>query len=115
MPSSPINFCDFTDIEEIRRLVEAGQFGIRLHVAQHALQEGFSERDIVASILNGRIVERYPARNRVLICGKFPQDVFLMYLHTVCELDRTRQVVIVTAYIPSTKEWEDLPYRRKSR
>ncbi len=103
------------DIEEIRRLLRAGRFAIRLHVTQHALQEGFYERGIVASIVDGRIIERYPSRDRVLICGKFLQDSFAMYLHTVCEFNPSNQIIIVTAYIPSTKEWETPPYRRKSR
>lgn len=34
------------DIQVIRRLIKERRYQIKLHVVQHALQEGFGEREI---------------------------------------------------------------------
>lgn len=102
------------DIETIRDIVRAKRYQIKLHTVQHALQEGFGEKEIVAAILTGNIIEQYPSRNRVLICGRAVFDAdMMMYLHIVCEQNYSDQIEIVTAYIPNRAEWDEPPIRRK--
>jgi len=59
------------EIETIQQLMRAGRYQVELHAVQHALQEGFDETGIRDAILNGQIIEMYPERRRMLICGQF--------------------------------------------
>jgi hypothetical protein len=74
------------DIEHLRERVRRGKYLLRSHAVVHALKEGFDQKQIVEAILNGKIVEEYPADQRLLICGSVPLegDAFI-YLHVVCE------------------------------
>ncbi|MCE7990040.1 MAG: DUF4258 domain-containing protein [Caldilinea sp. CFX5] len=102
------------NIDTIRQLIRARRYQIKLHAVQHALQEGFGEKEMIAAILTGLIVETYPERNRVLICGKAMFDVGMeLYLHVVCEQNYPDQVELITAYIPSKHEWGTPPLKRK--
>lgn len=104
------------DIDTIRQLVRAKRYQVKLHAVQHALQEGFGEREMVAAILTGDIIESYSERKRVLICGKAVFDPGLeMYLHVVCEQSYPDQVEFVTAYVPSKREWATPPVKRKGK
>jgi len=104
------------DIETIRQLIRSGRYQVKLHAVQHALQEGFDESDMLEAILNGRIIESYLERRRALICGQYtPLADISMYLHVVCEQRYSDQVIIVTAYIPSAREWGTPPTRRRHR
>ena len=72
--------------------------------------------DIFTAILSGRLLESYPERRRGLICGEVVLEAdTTIYLHIVCQQDYPDQIAIVTAYIPSTREWETPPFRRKRR
>ncbi len=107
---------DELDIETICGLVEAKRYHIKLHAAQHGLKEGFGERQMVEAILSGQIIERYPERQRVLICGRATlEPKTWIYLHIVCEQNYSDQVELVTAYIPDELEWEKPPLKRRRR
>lgn len=103
------------DIKTIQQLVAANKYQIKLHAVQHALKEGFDEQEMIKAILNGRIIEEYPNRQRVLICGQAAVTNITLYLHVVCEQNYSDQVEIVTAYIPDESEWEKPPFRRKRK
>ena len=104
------------EIEIIRQLVENKRYQVKLQALQHAIKEGFGEKDIIEAILSGHIIETYQERQRVLICGQAtigPDTV--VYLHVVCEQNYIDQVEFVTAYIPDEHEWGKLPFRRRRR
>jgi len=104
------------DIKTIRQLIQLKRYQVKLHAVQRALQEGFGEKEMIAAVLAGEIIETYPERNRVLICGKVMFNVGLeMYLHVVCEQNYSDQVEFVTCYIPSTREWSTPPMKRKNK
>lgn len=104
------------DIETIQQLIRADRYQVKLHALQHALQEGFDEADIKDAVLSGQTIEIYPERRRLLICGEFtPLPEMSMYLHVICEQTYPDQVTIVTAYIPSTRDWGTPPTKRKNR
>lgn len=93
------------DIFEIKNLVQNGQYHVRLYALQHALKEGFSERDMVQAVTSGKIVETYPERMRVLICGRTTiDDIVELYLRVVCEYRYDDVIDLVTAYIPNKLE-----------
>ncbi len=105
-------------IETIKERVERGDYFILSHAVMHGLKEGFAPQDMVIAVLDGNIIEEYPAAQRVLVCGKVEliQNVSI-YLHVVCECADPVSVAFVTAYIPDEKQWENPPFarRRKSR
>ena len=103
------------NIETLQQLVHQRRYQIKLHTLQHALQEGFGETNIIQAVLAGLIIEAYPDRKRVLICGRTTIDTINIYLHVVCQQDYPDQVEFITAYIPSRKEWVDPPIRRKRK
>ena len=74
------------DIETIRERVRDGNYLVKSHAVQHALKEGFERKHIVEAILNGSVIEEYPADQRVLICGSMTiAEALHLYLHVVCE------------------------------
>jgi len=106
------------DIEAIRERVEHGDYFILSHAVVHALKEGFTPHDIMNAVLNGQIIEEYPAEQRVLVCGKVElMPNVSVYLHVVCECADPISVAFVTAYLPDEKQWESPPFarRRKSK
>ena len=104
------------DIETIRQLVRRQRYQVKLHAVQHALKEGFGEREMVEAILFGRLIEEYPSRQRVLICGQTTLGADIsIYLHVVCEQNYPDQIEFVTAYIPDEQEWEKPPFRRRRK
>ena len=110
MHERPIN------IDALRRQVTDGNFALGPHAMQHAVKEGFTQRDMVYVALKGRIVETYTDRKRCLLYADVTIEGLKVPLHLVCGHrcpDAT--VVFVTAYIPSGEEWETPVRRRKTR
>jgi hypothetical protein len=106
------------DIDAIKERVARGDYFVLSHAVTHGLKEGFAPRDIVMAVLNGKIIEHYPAMDRVLVCGSVQLMANVsIYLHVVCECTDPVSVTFVTAYIPDEKQWENPPFarRRKSR
>ena len=97
-------------LEELRPLVRDGRFRIGPHAVRHASAEGFTERDIVATVLHGRELVRYLEDERLLVLGWLPVSAQVkLPLHVVLEFARPRFVEVVTAFIPRD------PHRAPSR
>ncbi|NBC94891.1 MAG: DUF4258 domain-containing protein [Deinococcus-Thermus bacterium] len=80
------------------------------HAVRHAAAEGFTERDIVATVLHGRELVRYLEDERLLVLGWLPVSAQVkLPLHVVLEFARPRFVEVVTAFIPRD------PHRAPSR
>jgi len=88
-------------LEELRPYVRDGRYRIGPHAVRHALTEGFTERDVVMTLLHGRELARYLDDRRLLVLGWLPvsREVKLP-LHVVAEYGRPRWVDVVTAFIP---------------
>lgn len=97
-------------LDDLRPLIRNGRYRIGRHAARHAAAEGFTERDIVATVLHGRELMRYLADERMLVLGWLPVSRQVrLPLHVVLEFSRPRWVDVVTAFIP------DDPHRVVSR
>ena len=95
---------------DLQPLVREGRYRIGSHATRHALAEGFTESDIVGSILTGRELMRYTRDQRLLVLGYLPVSGSVrLPLHVVLEYARPRWVDVVTAFIP------DDPHRVVSR
>jgi hypothetical protein len=104
------------DIADIRARVRRGQYLVKSHAVTHALKEGFERRHMVEAVLDGKIIEDYPAERRVLVCGKAElMEGVTAYLHVVCECADPAYVEFITAYLPDEEQWEQPPFRRRRR
>ncbi len=97
-------------LHDLRPLVRAGQYRLGPHARRHAATEGFTEFDVVATVLHGRELARYLQDERLLVLGWLPvSPTVRIPLHVVLEYSKQRWVDVVTAFIPSE------PHRAASR
>lgn len=90
------------NLADLRPLVKQGHYRIASHAVKHAACEGFTERDIVATVLYGRELMRYPLDERLLVLGWLPvSSAVKIPLHVVLEYRKPRWVDVVTAFIPA--------------
>lgn len=89
-------------LQELKPLVREGHYRIGRHAAKHATCEGFSEGDIVATVLYGKELLRYLYDERLLVLGYIhPSPTVKIPLHVVLEYSKPRWVDVVTAFIPT--------------
>ena len=99
-------------LEKIRSQLNRKSYRLRIHTVRHMVEEGFSEKDIVTAVKDGKILEYYPDDRRCLILGKFKfGDKAKLPLHVVCDFSNEKSVDIITAYIPQ-KPWWTTPTKR---
>ena len=88
-----------------------------LRLSDHALREAHKESlrasDIFHAIFNGRLLEHYPDRERVLIAG--PALQLDLDVHVVCEYSDPVELVAVTIYIPDRPKWINAVLRARGR
>lgn len=97
-------------LHDLRPLVRAGQYRLGPHARRHAAAEGFTEHDVVATVLHGRELARYLDDQRLLVMGWVPVSPSVrIALHVVLEYRKQRWVDVVTAFIPTD------PHRAVSR
>ena len=89
------------DTEELLSLRD--QFRVSDHALREAHKEGLRAKDILHVVFNGEIVERYPARRRVLVVGLAEQVP--IPVHVVCDYADECVLVVVTVYIPNRPDW----------
>lgn len=88
-------------LDDLRPLVRDGRYRLARHAVRHASTEGFTERDIVATVLHGRELVRYVDDERLLVLGWLPVSAEVkLPLHVVLEFAKPRFVDVVTAFIP---------------
>ena len=97
-------------LHDLRPLVRDGQYRLGPHAKRHAATEGFTEHDVVATVLHGRELARYLHDERLLVMGWVPVSPSVrIALHVVLEYRTPRWVDVVTAFIPTD------PHRAISR
>jgi hypothetical protein len=78
-----------------------------MRLTEHALYEAHKEslraKDVFHAVFNGRILERYPRRKRVLIVG--PTIGFDLRIHVVCEYADRDEILAITVYVPDRPQW----------
>lgn len=88
-------------LEDLRPYVRDGRYRLGPHATRHALAEGFTEVDVVMTLLHGREIARYLEDRRLLVLGWLPAGRRVrLPLHVVAEYARPRWVDVVTAFIP---------------
>lgn len=100
-------------LAKIKKLVDDGRYRIKIHSVRHMIEEGFSEKDMIAAILgDSKIIEMYDEDERCLLLGHFLwNDKVRSPIHIVCDYSNKKLIDIVTAYIPQRPWWVS-PTRR---
>ena len=80
-------------LPQLRSLNE-GRYRIKIHAVRHMIEEGFSERDIIAAILGeSRVIEMYDEDKRCLILGRFLWgDRIKSPIHVVCDYSNRKLI-----------------------
>ncbi len=99
-------------IEQVRIFICDDRYRLYTHAVIEAKKDGVEPEDIVYVLLNGKVIEQYPERNRLLVYGKMLNNV---PLHIVCNYSDSELLYIVTVYIPSSIEWIANFQKRKLR
>jgi len=101
-------------IEDIVSLCKARPARWTRHILERILRRDIGTDDVLAALLDGEIIEQYPAD------FPFPSCLVLGYtqdgkaLHIVCGSDGN-EVWLITAYFPNPADWaEDYKKRRKA-
>jgi hypothetical protein len=89
-------------IEQVRTFIIDDTYRFYTHAVIEAKKDGVEPEDIVYVLLNGKIIEQYPERNRLLVYGTMLNNV---PLHVVCNYSDPELLYVVTVYIPSSIEW----------
>ncbi|MEX2540515.1 MAG: DUF4258 domain-containing protein [Trueperaceae bacterium] len=88
-------------LNELRPLVRDGRYRVGAHACKHATCEGFTEQDILGTVLYGRELMRYVQDERLLVLGFISPSLDVRIpLHVVLDYSKPRWVDVVTAFIP---------------
>ena len=90
------------EIEEIRALMQRGAFSVTDHALTEGFKDGITVADMVWAVMTGRIIERYPKRQRFLVFGRNANG---LPIHVVVEFRAGQAVDFVTTYIPKRDQW----------
>jgi len=93
------------DITELRKLCTDDTIAITQHLTFRLRERGICYDDIVHVLMNGEIIEQYPADYPYPSCLLLGMPVDNKYLHVVCGVGSGR-LWIVTAYHPNPDKWE---------
>ena len=94
------------NIEELRKICSIENLQITLHAAKRLEQRGITTKDILACILNGKIIEQYPTDYPFPSCLILGISARNQYLHVVVG-SNLETLWIITAYYPDLEKWKD--------
>ncbi len=99
------------NIDDIKSLIRDNKIQWRGHMLSRMQQRGIMLDDVLNCVLNGEIIENYPADNpypSYLVAGFSGKKV----LHVVCAVGEDN-IWMITSYYPDKEEWtEDFKKRR---
>ena len=102
------------DLEAIRAKINAGRYNIAFTHTEKLRRRRIRARDIEEAVRLGDIIEDYPDDPRgpsCLILGMVGERP----LHVLCGCLEAEEILIITAYEPDPKEWEnDWQTRKKT-
>lgn len=88
------------DIYLVRECVAAGCYEFYRHALTEARKDGVILADVIYVLLNGKVIEEYPERARLLVYGEMPNG---LPLHVVCDLLDEDVMYIPTVTFPQAK------------
>lgn len=102
------------DLEQLRRDVRSGRRPLRItsHAQIEAFKDGLRLSDLRYAFVQGEAIETYPEDRRWLLFARL--DEVDVPVHIVVE-DTPDEGVIVTAYVPDSRQWIADRRRRKGK
>lgn len=89
------------NLEDLKPLIRSGQYRVGPHAVNHANCEGFTEKDMVGTLLCGKELLRYHEDQRILVLGYIKLSPLVeIPLHVVIEYKAYKRIDIITAFIP---------------
>ena len=94
-------------MEAIQRAIASGHWALTSHARMQAGKRYVESRALVQALVDGEILEAYPEDPRG------PSALLLGYagdgrpLHTVCALDPSGTLLVITVYEPEPPRWLD--------
>jgi hypothetical protein len=102
------------DIEFIREKFQKGEYAVSDHAIIEARKDGI-EPDTVKKLewtaINGKVIEEYPERDRILIYAELEKDK--LPVHVIIDYSFKEEPVIVTSYVPDSRYWLKSQIRKK--
>lgn len=92
--------------EQIRKKFKRGEYAVSDHALIEARKDGIDPRTIEKLewvAVNGKIIEEYPERERVLVYSEIEEDG--IPVHIVVDYSEPEEPVIVTSYVPDSRYW----------
>ena len=99
-------------IDAIQTCIQMGNFFVTDHALVEGFKDGISVADMLHVIQAGKIIERYPLRQRCLIYGC---NADAIPVHVVVDCSTERSVDIVTTYVPQRDQWIKGQVRKKRK
>ncbi len=102
--------------ETIQERFRQGEYAISDHAIIEARKDGIVPQTIIKLewiALNGKIIEEYPERERILLYAELPEEH--LPIHIIIEYSFPDEPVIVTAYVPDSKYWIKFQIRKQPK
>ena len=88
-------------VEKIKEKFKKGEYAVSDHAIVEGRKDGIDPKTVEKLervAINGKIIEEYPGRERVLLYSEIEEDG--MPVHIVVDYSEPEEPVIVTSYIP---------------
>jgi hypothetical protein len=102
------------DIEFIREKFRKGEYAVSVHAITEARKDGIEPNTVEKlewTAINGKVIEEYPERDRILIYAELEQDK--LPVHVIVDYSFKEEPIIVTSYVPDNRHWIKSQIRKK--
>lgn len=100
--------------DKIKECIKKGDYAVSDHAIIEARKDGIDPKTVEKLenvVLNGKIIEEYPERHRMLIFGTV--DKVDLPVHVVLDYSDIEEPVLVTSYVPDSRHWIKSQIRKK--
>ena len=100
--------------DKIKGQIEKGDYAVSDHAIIEARKDGIDPQTVEKLekvVLNDKIIEEYPERQRVLMYGVIAEDD--LPVHVVVDYSEVEEAVFVTSYVPDSRDWIKFQIRKK--
>jgi hypothetical protein len=97
----------------IRMAVAREAYEISLHADDERIADGLIIRELEDALSRCEIIEQYPDDPRGESCLALGFTAAKRPVHTVCGINRSGCLILITVYIPSMPKWKDSRTRNR--
>ena len=102
------------DIELLRKRFLDGEYAVSDHAIIEARKDGIEPNTVKKlewAAVNGKVVEEYLDRQRILIYAELEEEE--LPIHLIVDFSFPEEPVIVTSYVPDRRYWIKSQKRKK--